>query len=110
MDLSVEVTPQPDHVVVEVFGEVDVHTAPELRGALGQVIEAGNERIVLDLGGVEFLDSTGLGVLVAVWTDARDRGGWLRIVSTEERILKMFRITGLDQKFEIFDTRPDAGA
>lgn len=87
--------------VVAVTGELDVFTAPSLEEALQALIADGNADIVIDLSGVEFLDSTGLGVMVKALKWAREAGGGLRVVSTQERITKVFTITGLDEVMQL---------
>ncbi|PRY59501.1 anti-sigma B factor antagonist [Knoellia remsis] len=104
MKLSVTTTERDDVVVVKVAGEVDVYTAPQLRSALEEQIAAGRTKIVVDLGGVGFLDSTGLGVLVGRLKVLRRLDGWLGVVCTDERILRLFSITGLDQVLPVHDT------
>jgi anti-sigma B factor antagonist len=104
VDLSLETRPQGDHMVVEVGGEVDVYTAPKLRECLVDLVNAGSYRIVIDLEGVEFLDSTGLGVLVGGLKRVRSHDGTLQLVCTHDRLLKIFRITGLTKVFPIHDT------
>jgi anti-sigma B factor antagonist len=103
VDLSLETRPQGDHMVVEVGGEVDVYTAPKLRECLVDLVNAGSYRIVIDLEGVEFLDSTGLGVLVGGLKRVRSHDGTLQLVCTHDRLLKIFRITGLTKVFPIHD-------
>ncbi|MFN8125011.1 MAG: STAS domain-containing protein [Candidatus Nanopelagicales bacterium] len=83
--------------VVAVTGELDVYTAPELETALNDLIGQGRSDLVIDLSGVDFLDSTGLGVMVKALKWAREAGGGLRVVATQERITKVFTITGLDE-------------
>ncbi len=90
--------------VLDVGGEVDVYSAPMLRDRITGLVERGQYQLVVDLDGVQFLDSSGLGVLVAGLTQARARGGDLRLVCTQNRLLVPFRITGLDQVFGIFAT------
>lgn len=104
MKLSVSTTERDDVVVVTVSGEVDVYTAPQLRSALEEHIAAGHTRIVVDLQDVGFLDSTGLGVLVGRLKVVKKRDGWLRIVCTDERILRLFGITGLDRILAVHET------
>lgn len=108
MELSLEVRRHADAVAVAVTGEIDMHTAPELGGKLRELIEGGEHRIVLDLSGVDFLDSTGLGVMVGAMKELSEHGGWMRLVCPEERVLRVFRITGLDQKVAIFGTQDAA--
>jgi anti-sigma B factor antagonist len=96
------------HHVVAVRGEIDLFTAPELKQVLTDAIEGGERRVVVDLSGVSFLDSTALGVLIGTVKRLRSRGGALALVNTDPTIAKTFEITGLDQIFTILDTRDDA--
>ena len=86
--------------IIEVGGEIDVYTAPRLREA----IDAGHLRLVVDVQRVDFLDSTGLGVLVGALKKVRAGGGSLDIVCTHPRLLKIFEITGLDKVFGLHDS------
>ena len=90
--------------VVDVEGEIDIHTAPRLRELLIGLVRQSNYHLVVNMEKVEFLDSTGLGVLVGGLRRVRAHGGWLDLVCTRERILKIFRITGLTKVFGIHDT------
>lgn len=108
MELSVTTSHRDDVSVVTVEGEVDVYTAAQLRQTLDQEVADGHVRLVVDLDTVTFLDSTGLGVLVGRLKLVRNDGGWLRIVCSSERILRVFRITGLDKVFGIHDSLEDA--
>jgi anti-sigma B factor antagonist len=96
-----------DIAVVAVTGEVDVHSAPTLRDALMAELDLSPSAVLVDLSDVGFLDSTGLGALVAARTIATDRGIALPVVCTNERIVKLFTITGLDS---VFDLHPDVAA
>jgi len=104
MDLSLSTRRAGDHTVLQVGGEVDVYTAPRLRERLIELVDGGARRVVVDLGAVEFLDSTGLGVLVGAHKRLRAANGSLSLVCTREPLLKIFRITALDQVFPLYDT------
>ena len=110
MDLDLDVTERNGVAVLAVKGEVDVYTAPRLREKLVELVTQGKHRIVVDLEGVEFLDSTGLGVLVGGLKRVRSHNGDLGLVCTQHRILKVFEITGLTKVFSIHDTVDDAVA
>lgn len=97
MQLRTEVTELAGWSVVSVYGEVDVATSPDLRERLIELINEGRHRLVLDLEGVDFLDSTGLGTIIGALKRARTHGGDLRLVCTETRITRLFEITGLDK-------------
>ncbi|GAA3760026.1 anti-sigma factor antagonist BldG [Plantactinospora mayteni] len=104
MDLSLTTRAIGEHTVLEVGGEVDVYTAPRLRERLVELIDGGSRAIVVDLGRVDFLDSTGLGVLVGALKRLRPVGGTFGLVCDKEPLLKIFRITALDQVFPIYPT------
>src|SRR5260370_14215716 len=79
--------------VVDVEGEIDVYTAPRLRELLIELVNNGHYQLVVNMEKVEFLDSTGLGVLVGGLKRVRAHDGSLDPVCTQGRILKIFRIT-----------------
>lgn len=99
MELALTSRTEGDFEIIEVGGEIDVYTAPRLREAIVAAVDAGHSRLIIDVGRVDFLDSTGLGVLVGALKRVRADGGSLDIVCTQERILKIFQITGLDKVF-----------
>jgi anti-sigma B factor antagonist len=108
MDLTLENSAAGERMVVAVGGEIDVYTAPKLRERLVELINSGHYHLVINLEGVDFLDSTGLGVLVGALKRVRSHQGSLRLVCTQERLLKIFRITGLAKVFPIYDTVDEA--
>jgi anti-sigma B factor antagonist len=110
MELSLATRSVSDHTVVEIGGEIDVYTAPRLRERLIELVGSGAKHVVVDLGRVEFLDSTGLGVLVGAHRRLRAGEGSLTLVCPHERLLKIFRITGLDSVFDIHGSVEDATA
>jgi anti-sigma B factor antagonist len=85
-----------------------VYTVPLLRERLADLVAAGNYHLVVDLQGVDFLDSTALGVLVGGLRRVHPHDGSFRLVSTQERILKVFAITGLVTVFSIHTSVDDA--
>ena len=113
MDLGIEVDDSRSsspHVVVAVSGEVDIATAPKLREKLVELASQGAQQVVVDLNAVEFLDSTGLGVLIGGMKRLRGLDGDLTLVCTQPRILKVFEITGLNRAFTIYESVDSAVA
>ena len=108
MDLSLSTRSEGDRTVVEVGGEIDVYTAPRLREQLVDLVADGKYHLIVDMERVAFLDSTGLGVLVGGLKRVRAHDGSLRLVCTQERILKIFRITGLTKVFPIHSSVEEA--
>jgi len=94
--------------IVDVEGEIDVYTAPRLRELLIELVNSSHFQLVVNMEKVEFLDSTGLGVLVGGLKRVRAHDGSLDLVCTQERILKIFRITGLTKVFGIHDSVDEA--
>jgi anti-sigma B factor antagonist len=108
VDLSVATREQDGRMIVEVSGEIDVYSAPTLRDQLNTLVAGGHHHLVVDMQGVEFLDSTGLGVLVGGLKRVRTQNGSMQLVCSTERVLKVFRITGLTKVFAIHDSLDDA--
>lgn len=122
MELSFRTRTVADWTVLQVAGEVDLATRDELRERLLALVAEGARHLVVDLTGLEFIDSSGLGVLIRVRNVVQEQGGSLTLVANQERILKPFRVTGLaDNYFTIVDSvdtavnaadgaEPDGGA
>jgi anti-sigma B factor antagonist len=101
IELQFEMTTSGARDVLAVSGEIDAFTSPRLRERLTEMMDDGHFRLVVDLEGVEFMDSTGLGVLVACLKRAKEHGGDLSLVCTGPQILRVLSITGLDRVFEV---------
>jgi len=109
VDLKVnDYTTEDGLTVITVEGEIDVYTAPKLREKLIDLVNKGKFHLLVDMEKVEFLDSTGLGVLVGGLKRVRAHDGSLELVCTQERILKIFRITGLTKVFGIHNSIEEA--
>ena len=108
MDLTLETRVADGKTVVAVGGEIDVYTAPKLRDKITELVGEGVYDLVIDLSAVEFLDSTGLGVLVGGLKKVRAHDGSLMLVCNQDRLLKIFRITGLAKVFVIHDDAASA--
>ena len=109
MHLRIE-RPQGESLpVVAVHGELDVDCAPELRRALIEAIDEHPGRpVVVDLEGVDLLDSTGLGVLIGGLKRAKDAHADLVLVATGHSVIRVLELTGLDRVFEIHPSRAAA--
>jgi anti-anti-sigma factor len=94
-ELHVEITESPHAWSVVVRGEIDVHTAPRLQEVLEGVIEKGARLVALELEHVDFLDSSGLRVIVAVSNDLRSRDGSLMLGGASPAVLQVLEITGV---------------
>lgn len=111
MDLAIRtIQAEGERGVVAVQGDLDLFTAPTVRDHFIDLIAAGQYHLVIDLDGVEFLDSTGIGALVAVLRRARATGGSVRLVCTNGRIQWLLGITGVLKDLPTFETYAEACA
>lgn len=108
MDLKIDVEERDGAALIRLSGEVDVYTAPKLKSTLVDLVDKGNFKIVVNLEQVDFMDSSGLGVLVGGLKRVRSHDGAIALVCTQENILKIFRITGLVKVFPIFEEESQA--
>lgn len=93
--------------VVRLGGELDLYNAAQVRSALDDACAEDPERIVVDLGEVEFIDSTALGVLIETRTRLKNRDGFL-LAAPGLETRRALQISGLDKLFTVHDTVPEA--
>jgi anti-sigma B factor antagonist len=108
VDLTITTHEVDGRTVVAVGGEIDVYTAPKLRDKITELVNAGQHALIIDMEKVDFLDSTGLGVLVGGLKKVRAQDGTMSLVCSQDRLLKIFRITGLAKVFSIHDSEASA--
>jgi anti-sigma B factor antagonist len=108
VELSLDTRQHNGRTIIEVGGEIDVYTAPKLRDRISELVADGNYHLVIDMENVDFLDSTGLGVLVGGLKKLRAHDGSMQLICTQERLLKIFRITQLAKVFAIYESQADA--
>jgi anti-sigma B factor antagonist len=94
--------------LVEVRGELDVRTAPDLRDMVERIIAGGDRRVVIDLNQVDYLDSTGLGALVRSARCVHAANGELQIVCEAPRIQRIMEIAGLSRILALCVSRAEA--
>lgn len=108
VELGINTRTEGLYTVIAVSGELDVFTAPKLEEQLADLIEKGQAQLIVDLSEVTFLDSTGLGTMVKALKWVREKDGSLQVVACEERIVKVFKITGLDSVMSLKPALSDA--
>jgi anti-sigma B factor antagonist len=104
IDLSLGSRTVSGWTVVDVKGEVDLFTAPKLREHVVGLVEKDQLRIAVNLADVEFMDSTGLGVLVGVLRRLKERDGELALLAPQASVLRVLTVTGLNKVFPIYDS------
>jgi anti-sigma B factor antagonist len=98
--IDVGVTTLGDWSVVAPVGELDLASVPRLRQEVLNLLGAGGRDVVLDLGAVDFIDSVGLGGVVAVAKRVRSAGGQFRVARPDPRVWEVFTLVGLDRVIE----------
>lgn len=89
-----------------IAGEIDLYTAPRLQAEFTRLLENGPARIVIDMSGVEFCDSTGMNVLLSALKRLRERGGTLEVAAPRPAVRKILQVTGLDSVFTVYEAVP----
>lgn len=93
-----------DWSVVAVTGDLDVLTAPRLRDRLSSLIDDSRHKLLVDLTGCDFIDSSGLSALVTAYKRAGSAGGELRLVCPPGNVRRLIEVVALDQVFSISDS------
>jgi anti-sigma B factor antagonist len=108
--IDIDISEQNGYKVVRPSGDLDVYTVGSLRDAIGAMIDDEAAKVVVDLDGVPFMDSSGLGALMGGVRRLREAGGDLAIACTKEQHLKLFTITGFGEGVSIAPTVEEAAA
>ena len=108
MDMHVEVVPPSGAGVITLRGEIDVHTAPLLRQRIVDLVDDGVRAIVVDMASVDFVDSTGIGVLTEASKRATAHGATLSLVLTRDPILKILQMSAPGETLPIYRSRDEA--
>ncbi len=107
-ELTVTASERNGWAVATVAGEIDAYSAPRLREALVEMIDGGARRVLVDLEGVGFMDSTGLASLVAALKHIRSAEGELRVAGLGSNVAKVFEICGLNGVFSVHTNLDEA--
>jgi anti-sigma B factor antagonist len=94
--------------VIRGEGRLNMVSAPDLRSAVAEAVAAGRPRVVVDLSGVEFMDSSGLGALVGCLKTTRQAGGDLRIAAPSEQVTMVLELSNLDRILTSYASAADA--
>ncbi|XVQ11072.1 STAS domain-containing protein [Spirillospora sp. CA-255316] len=108
MELNVSTASQGGHAVVTATGELDLYTAPRLQTALAGVLRDQIDRVVVDMSGIDFCDSTGMNVLLSALKRLQERGGTLELAAPRPAVRRILQVTGLDSVFTVTDAVPAA--
>lgn len=101
MSLKIEYKITQDTIEIKPMGEVDIYTSPELKNKIFELIEDKNADLVMDGENLEYIDSTGLGVLMSIYKKTQEKDLNFKIINLKPNIYKLFDITGLNKVFNI---------
>ncbi|GIF74307.1 STAS domain-containing protein [Asanoa siamensis] len=107
-ELSIAVRRTPEEVVLSLAGEIDMLTGNRLVNAITEVLTEPTPRIILDLGGVTFCDSTGLGTLVVLSRKARDAQSVLILTNVGDFLMRVLDITGVRSALMVKNNEPSS--
>jgi anti-sigma B factor antagonist len=107
MNLAIGIEENSNQYVVSVSGEIDVYTAPELIEKLLPLTEVNGNEIQIDLQNTTYLDSTGLGVFINAYKSTKEHQSHLELIHLKDRVLRLFKVTGLDEIMNIRPTKVD---
>jgi anti-sigma B factor antagonist len=108
MALEIAESVREDVVILTLKGRLTLGESNIVREQITQLAAAGKRNIVVDLGGVEYIDSTGLGILVICFTSLKKQGGALKLVNPNKRNVELLLLTKLHTVFEVFNEVQDA--
>ncbi|MCW2823402.1 MAG: anti-anti-sigma factor [Aeromicrobium sp.] len=101
MDLTFDVDRRGEDTAIAISGEIDLQTAPALRDLVDEMLAKGRTSIVLDMTGVTFLDSSGLGALLGIRREVQSAGGTLALTDLQAPVRKILAITRMESAFDI---------
>lgn len=108
MDLTLDRRTHGRWAVVEVKGELDLYTAPSFRESVLDAGDAEDPKVIVDFRGLGFIDSSGLGAIVACLKHIRERGGDLVLVAPEgSGLRRLMDLTGLDRVLTLYQSIDD---
>ena len=106
--MDIDVTESGGVTVVVPRGDLDMAAADQMKRTLTELVDKGQSKLLMDLGGVGYIDSSGMGVLVAAMKHARGRGGDLRLCALQDDVRAIFELTRLIKAMTVHGTRQEA--
>lgn len=101
MNLEVNLMKNMEQATLRLAGEIDAYTAPQLKESFNSLMEQDSREIIVDLEKVTYMDSTGLGVFIGALKSAKEKDKQLKLVNIQERVFRLFQITGLDEIMDL---------
>jgi|SRR5690625_1320179 len=110
LNLDINVSDIDQHTkIVKLTGEIDVYTAPMLVEKLIPLTEEEGNNVQVDLEKTTYLDSTGLGIFISAYKSSQEHRSTLELINAKNRVLRLFKVTGLDKIMNIGIDETDRG-
>lgn len=106
--MEYKVVEKNNYAIVSFKGEIDVAASIQVRDVLKNLIDKGKVNIIIDFSDVTFIDSSGLGVIVVAYRNAKEKGGSIKFANVNQRVKKLFEITKTEKHFKFYNTIEDA--
>ncbi|KGX90578.1 positive regulator of sigma-B activity [Pontibacillus halophilus JSM 076056 = DSM 19796] len=103
MNLTIDVANKENENIVSLSGEIDAYTAPKLKETLLPLTKGENTVVTVDLAEVNYMDSTGLGVFISALKSTKETNSELKLINPNDRVMRLFEITGLTEIINIQD-------
>ncbi len=102
---SIDIDEDEDMPIVNIKGEIDVYTCPQLRTALSSLIEKGKQSFIINMESIQYIDSTGLGTIAHTAQTVKAKDGFIHIICNKPQIIKIFEVSGLQKKnIKLYDS------
>lgn len=97
-----------DMVICNIKDDIDINSSPQIRKSFDRLIKDKTTKIVINLAGVSYIDSSGLATLVEMLKKTRSYGGKIRLSNLAAKVRSLFEITKLEKLFDIYETEEEA--
>ncbi|MCE5300775.1 MAG: STAS domain-containing protein [Spirochaetia bacterium] len=110
MDFIIKETQKGGVTILELFGGLDAHAAPQLDAKLKESLAAGKAKLVIAMAGLELISSAGWSIFIETASQYKEKGGDIRLAAMKGDAAKIFRIMGLNRIIKTFDSTAEAAA
>lgn len=101
MNLEIRVDETNGIVTVFLIGEIDAYTVSELQEIMDAIVEEKKPNIIVDLEKVNYMDSTGVGMFIGTLKSVKEYDGKLQLLNMQDRVYRLFQITGLTEVMDV---------
>jgi len=107
--MKIKKSPQDKIMVLELSGKImGGPDFDKFKGEITELVDGGYKDVILDLSGVPWINSTGLGILITGYHSIKAAEGTMKICNVKERVLSIFYISQLENIFDVYETREEA--